>query len=86
MFSSSVCTEPELPPSSRCADDDALPFPLLLLSSSTLIEPPPDENLLRFPKLLLYREIGAGLGELEADDAMAVSLGREWPEGVLSAA
>lgn len=40
--------------------------------------PPPDENLLRlWPKLLLYRVIGAGLGELDADEAMAVSFGRD---------
>jgi hypothetical protein len=52
IFSSSVLTSPELVPSPsfrvsepRCTDEVALPFPLLKLSSSVLL-PPPDENLL----------------------------------------
>ena len=52
MFSSSVFTSPELPPvpsfmvsDPRCADEERLPFPLLRLSSSVLL-PPPVENLL----------------------------------------
>ena len=54
MFSSSVWTEPELPPSRRCAEDEALPFPLLLLSSSVLLPPAPEENFdRRLLKLLL---------------------------------
>jgi hypothetical protein len=60
MFSSSVLTDPELFPSAsfsmsepRCCDEEALPLPLLRLSSSVLL-PPPEENLLRLcPKLLL---------------------------------
>lgn len=52
MFSSSVLTSPELPPAPsfsvsepRCTEDDRLAFPLLRLSSSILL-PPPVENLL----------------------------------------
>jgi hypothetical protein len=61
MFSSSVFRDPELPPGPSltnisepgCCDEVALPFPLLILSSSVLL-PPPCENLLRlWPKLLL---------------------------------
>jgi hypothetical protein len=84
MFSSSVLTSPELPPSPsfnvsepRWIEDVALPLPLLRLSSSSLLVPP-EENLLRlWPKLLLYRAIGAGFGELEVDEAMAVSFGSD---------
>jgi hypothetical protein len=90
MFSSSVLIDPELAPSPSfktsdpcCCDEDTLPLPLLRLSSSVLL-PPPEENLLRrWPKLLLYRVMGAGFGELEALEVMAVSLGKD---GALSAA
>jgi hypothetical protein len=90
MFSSSVLTSPELAPSPslsvsepRCTEEVALPFPLLRLSSSVLLPPPEENLLLRCPKLLLYRLIGAGFGELDADEAIAVSFGSD---GVLSAA
>ena len=50
-----------------------LAFPLLLLSSSVLL-PPPTDNLLRLcPKLLLYRGTGAGLGELESEEGAGAS-------------
>ena len=60
MFSSSVFMDPELVPVTslmtsepRCCEEEALPLPLLRLSSSVLL-PPPEENLLRlWPKLLL---------------------------------
>jgi hypothetical protein len=90
MFSSSVLTSPELAsspspsvPEPRCTEEVALPFPLLRLSSSVLLPPPEENLLLRCPKLLLYRLIGAGFGELDADEAMAASFGSD---GVLSAA
>jgi hypothetical protein len=89
IFSSSSWIEPELPPPASastpepgCADDAALPFPLLLLSSSTLLPPPDDSLALLLLKLLLYlEEIGAGLGELEADDVTAFSGRIEIPFG-----
>ncbi len=81
MLSSSVGIEPELaaPPSARtpepgwAVDEVTLALPLLLLSSSVLLPPPTDSFALRCPKLLLYLDIGAGLGELELEDWMARS-------------
>ena len=82
MLSSSVCTDPELPPPSAsipepgCAADEVmLVFPLLLLSSSVLLPAPDDKRALRWPKLLEYRVIKAGFGELETDVATAFSYG-----------
>jgi hypothetical protein len=82
-LSSSVCgIEPALPPwgsfrtSDPClAEDEALALPLLLLSSSPLLPPPEENRLLRWLKLLLYLLIGAGFGELDAEEAIAVSFG-----------
>lgn len=82
ILSSSVAIESELapPPSANtsdpgCAVDElTLAFPLLVLSSSVLLLPPPDESFAFLcPKLLLYFVIGAGLGELEAEDVTACS-------------
>ena len=83
MLSSSDLTSPELPPSPsfstsepRCSEDATLPFPLLRLSSSVLLPPLVEKRFLRCPKLLLYL-IGAGRGELDAEETMAVSLGSD---------
>jgi hypothetical protein len=80
MFSSSSWTEPELPPptsASRpepgCAEDVALPLPLLVWSSSVLVVPPEDNRPRRWLKLLLYLVMGAGFGELEAEEVTALS-------------
>jgi hypothetical protein len=79
MLSSSVGTDPELPPgpaSFKIPDpgwaDEMLPLPLL--PSSSVLLAPPDESLpFRWLKLLAYLVIGAGLGEPEAEDAIAFS-------------
>jgi hypothetical protein len=80
MFSSSSWTEPELPaptsanrPEPGCAEDVALPLPLLVWSSSVLFVPPEDNRPRLWLKLLLYLVIGAGFGELEAEEATAFS-------------
>lgn len=65
----------------RCNEDATLPLPLLKLSSSVLLPPLVEKRFRRCPKLLLYL-IGAGRGELDAEETMAVSLGND---GVLSA-
>lgn len=80
LSSSIVGIDPELPSlrtsEPRCADDDGLGLPLLLSSSvlGTLLE---ENRLRRWLKLLLKRAVigAAGLGELEPEDAIAVSLG-----------
>jgi hypothetical protein len=82
MLSSSVCNEPELAPvpaSARIpdpgwAEEDRLCFPLLPWSSSTnLLAPPKDDLPRRCVKLLLYLLMGAGLGELDAEDVTTLS-------------
>lgn len=80
MFSSSSWTEPELPapasanrPEPGCAEDVALPLPLLVWSSSVLFVPPDDNRARLWLKLLLYRVMGAGFGELEAEEGTAFS-------------
>ena len=81
IFSSSSCTEPELPPPASAkrlepgcaADDVALPLPLLVWSSSVFVVPPEDNRARLWLKLLLYLVIGAGFGELEAEEATAFS-------------
>jgi hypothetical protein len=80
MFSSSSWTEPELPPPTSanrpepgCAEDVALPLPLLVWSSSVLFVPPEDNRARLWLKLLLYLVMGAGFGELEVDEVTAFS-------------
>lgn len=80
MFSSSSWTEPELAapasasrPEPGWVEDVALPLPLLVWSSSVLFAPPEDNLARRWLKLLLYLVIGAGFGELDADDVIAFS-------------
>lgn len=76
MFSSSVCKESPLAPLGSASmpepggapDDVALAFPLDMLSSSIRVVPPDDSLPRRWLKELLYLEMGAGLGELDAED------------------
>ena len=80
MLSSSVAIDPELapPPSAKisepgCAIDEAmLALPLLMLSSSVLLPPPDDNFAFRCLKLLLYL-VGAGFGELDPEDVATCS-------------
>jgi hypothetical protein len=55
------------------ADEAALVLPLLPWSSSTFGAPPEESRARRWLKLLLYLVIGAGLGELDAEDVIAIS-------------
>jgi len=80
ILSSSVCKDPELAPASAripepgCTDEEKLCLPLLPWSSSTSLLAPPNEDLpRRWVKLLLYLLIGAGLGELEAEEMVVCS-------------
>jgi hypothetical protein len=88
MSSSSVWTEPELPPCPPsmsipepgwAVEDARLPLPLLLLSSSVLLVPPDDNLALLCVKLLLYLLIGAAFGDPDAEDAIAFSGGTGEP-------
>jgi hypothetical protein len=61
-------------PDPGCVEDDKLCFPLLFWSSSTILLVPPNEDLARrCVKLLLYLLIGAGFGELDADEVTVFS-------------
>jgi len=82
MLSSSVCRESELAPPASASmpepgwtDEETLCLPLLPWSSSVtiLLAPPKDDLPRRWPKLLLYLLIGVGLGELDMDEAIALS-------------
>ena len=57
-----------MPEPGGAPDDVALAFPLDMLSSSIRVVPPDDSLPRRWLKELLYLEIGAGLGELDAED------------------
>jgi hypothetical protein len=80
MLSSSPCTEPELAPPSPSWSvldsrlvDETLALPLLLLSSSTLLLETEGNRALLLLKLDAYLWMGAGLGELDAEEPTAVS-------------
>lgn len=81
ILSSSACKDPELatpgsigvPKLGWMVDELTLTLPLEILSSSVLLAPPEDSRALLWLKELLYFEIGAGLGDPDVDDAIALS-------------